>query len=202
MVSTFVWFIHNFCWKKVQEIKETENAVKVILLKLGVWEFEPIITVFVYFLKRCANMCNGKWPRRAVNRSRGKLGSVDNVWWCSPGNSFSPWWADTHICATTCCPTLITKTLLIVLIYCANLKTWMMWKIMNAKHWTNLYSIFLHRFCLHPGLVLLGICPCCWFPLGVPSRATLASLVVLDISLWLIQVPGPGKNLYISFKMW
>jgi len=30
-------------------------------------------------------MC-GKWPRRTVNRSRGKLGSVaDNVWWCSPG---------------------------------------------------------------------------------------------------------------------
>lgn len=29
-------------------------------------------------------MC-GKWPRRTVNRSRGKLGSVENVWWCSPG---------------------------------------------------------------------------------------------------------------------
>jgi hypothetical protein len=30
-------------------------------------------------------MCS-KWPRRTVNRSRGKLGSVaENVWWCSPG---------------------------------------------------------------------------------------------------------------------
>ncbi len=34
-------------------------------------------------------MC-GKWPRRTVNRSRGKLGSVENVWWCSPGKPIFP----------------------------------------------------------------------------------------------------------------
>ena len=39
--------------------------------------------------RRTGEMC-GKWPRRTVNRSRGKLGSVaDNVWWCSPGSLFS-----------------------------------------------------------------------------------------------------------------
>ena len=98
-------------------------------------------------------MCS-KWPRRTVNRSRGKLGSVaENVWWCSPG------------------------MLYFFTVYRFTLK---MKKNMCGVF--SLIVVF-NRICLHSSLVILGICTGCGLPIGIPTRTTVALMAPSDFGL-------------------
>ena len=128
---------------------------------------------------RNADMCSGKWPRRTVNRSRGKLGSVDNVWWCSPGKSK---FAFFQCACFTKLLTIVDQGASIAFLLPISIQVIVM--------------LYLYRLCLHPSPVLLGICAGCWFPTRVPLRAALAPLVVPDFCLRFIQIPGPGEILF------